>query len=150
MPGGQCLDWSVELCCPKLATGDCSEAGYEWTPWFNNDNPDGMGDWEPKIDTMCETPIAIKAEAATGAWNEITHIDNVKGFYCLNEENQNDGGCSDYQVAFCCPHLAEGTCDTYGHTWLSWMDADDPPGTCSKFSYLKGIFMHKAYIGRFK
>ena len=66
MSDGQCADWSVELCCPKEATGDCSEEGYEWTPWYNNDNADGMGDWEPRIDTMCETPIALKAEVVSG------------------------------------------------------------------------------------
>ena len=56
----------------------------------------------------------------------MTHIDNIKGFYCLNEENVD--GCADYRVSFCCPYLAEGTCDAYGHTWLRWLDADDPPG----------------------
>ena len=124
--GGLCADWSIELCCPKQATGDCSEEGYEWTPWYNNDDAGGMGDWEPKIDTMCETPIAMKAEVISGEFDEVTHIDNIKGFYCLNEENV--GGCSDYRVSFCCPYLAEGTCDAYGHAWITWLDADDPPG----------------------
>ena len=55
-----------------------------------------MGDWEPKIDTMCKNPIALKAEVVSGEFNAITHIDNIKGFYCLNEEN--DAGCSDYSL----------------------------------------------------
>ena len=32
------------------------------------------------------------------------------------------------RVSFCCPQHSEGTCDAYGHTWLRWLDADDPPG----------------------
>ena len=126
MSNGMCNDWAVEICCPKEATGDCTEDGFKWTPWYNNDNADGMGDWEPRIDTMCETPIAIRAEVVTGDFNEVTHIDNIKGFYCLNEENA--GGCSDYQVSFCCPDVTEGDCDGYGQAWGEWLDVDDPPG----------------------
>ena len=127
--GGQCADFEVEYCCPSHATGDCdnSTGMYEWSDWFNNDQPDGMGDWEARTHLMCAHPTAVKAQTANGApFNAITHIDTNLGFWCLNEEN--GGVCEDYQVSYCCPTLAEGECSTYGHAWQAYSDLDDPEG----------------------
>ena len=127
--GGQCADFEVEYCCPRHATGDCdnSTGEYEWSAWYNNDLPDGVGDWEARTHLMCANPTAIKAETITGnPFNAITHIDNNMGFWCINEEN--GGACEDYKVSFCCPTLGEGECSTYGHAWQAYSDLDDPTG----------------------
>ena len=90
---------------------------------------DGWGDWEYHIPRLsCLNPIAVKAETLSRTdFNDVTHIDIERGFWCLNEEN-NDIECEDYRAAFCCPTFQEGTCSEYGTTWQSWIDRDDPEG----------------------
>ena len=127
--GGACEDFSVEFCCPKTATGDCSEAGYEWSDFYNVDDPSDSGDWELRSDQMCANPIAVKAETVSGdRFNNMTHIDNEIGFWCINDENAESQGCQDYKVSFCCPGLSEGSCDGYGYSWGEYLDVDDPEG----------------------
>lgn len=36
---GTCQDFAVQFCCPKEATGDCTADGYEWSEWYNVDDP---------------------------------------------------------------------------------------------------------------
>ena len=124
---GICQDFSIQVCCPETATGDCNQPGYNWTEFYDNDNPDGMGDWEARSDTMCEAPTAIQVQTKDGtAFNTFTHIDTNLGFWCLNEENQGIEACKDYEVSFCCPTTSVGECTAYGHAWTSYYDLDDP------------------------
>ena len=128
---GTCEDFSVEFCCPKTATADCTADGYSWSEWYNVDSPDESGDWELHSNQMCANPTAVKAETLSGnAFNNMTHIDNEIGFWCVNDENDNT--CEDYRVSFCCPGGAEGQCDAYGHSWGAWLDVDDPDGLGGK------------------
>ena len=126
---GQCEDFEVSFCCPETQTGPCDQPGYNWTDWYNNDQPDGMGDWEARTDLQCANPIAIKAQTISGnAFDEWTHIDTNMGFWCLNDQQQ-DGACDeDYEVSYCCATTEVGECDTYGHAWQGYSDLDDPEG----------------------
>ena len=127
-PSGYCENWGVQLCCPKAATGDCSEEGYEWSEWYNNDDPMGMGDVEMRTDQMCANPTAIRAETVSGdPMDAFTHIDTEAGFWCFEEENNNIE-CQDYHVSYCCPTSAEGECTNHGAVWGEWLDIDDPEG----------------------
>ena len=64
--GGVCEDWSVQFCCPKMATGGCDKSGYAWSEWYNVDQPDESGDWELRSNDMCANPLAVKAETVSG------------------------------------------------------------------------------------
>ena len=128
--GPSCFDYGVQYCCSKTQVGSCDEQlGYSWTDWQDVDDGDGFGDWEfNKIETSCANPTAIKVQTVWNTtFNSVTHIDIDLGFWCLNEEN-NDVTCEDYQVAWCCPTLQEGSCSAYGHVWKSWINLDDPDG----------------------
>lgn len=74
------------------------------------DSPDNSGDWELRSDEMCANPTAVKAETVDGSdFNNMTHIDNDVGFWCINDENSESlTGCVDYQVSYCCPTTTEG------------------------------------------
>ena len=124
-----CADFSIQMCCPKFATKNCTDDGYEWSDYINNDGPDGIGDWESRSDTVCASPTAVEASLVSdpfGLINQNIHIDNDLGVYCLNDEN--DGACEDYAVRFCCPTSAEGTCSTYGYSFGDYLNSDDPDG----------------------
>ena len=74
---GICQDFSIQVCCPEFATGSCDQPGYNWTEYYDNDNPDGMGDWEARSDSMCQSPTAVQVQAKDGgAFKTYTHIDN--------------------------------------------------------------------------
>ena len=97
---------------PKSQIGHCdTSAGYAWTDWQDDDDgADGFGDWEYKNvqSGVCSNPVALKAATVWGnPFNEITHIDLELGFWCLSEEN-NDIGCEDYKISWCCPELHDG------------------------------------------
>ena len=80
---------------------------------------------------MCANPTAVKAQTVSGnPFNNVTHIDTNIGFWCLNDENENqyENGCEDYRVSFCCPGKTEGSCDAYGHSWGSYLNIDSPDG----------------------
>jgi len=125
--GGQCEDFSIQVCCPVFATGDCP-TGHNWTEWYNNDDNLESGDWEMRTDDMCAKPAALQVRTLDGSpLNNVIHMDNDVGFWCINEENMPEA-CADYQVSFCCPELDQGECTEYGHTWGSFLDADDPDG----------------------
>ena len=40
---GTCQDFEVQFCCPKEATGACDAEGYEWSSWYNVDDPASQG-----------------------------------------------------------------------------------------------------------
>ena len=90
--------------------------GWDWTPWLDRDDPDGVGDiellhaFEPN--QVCAKPTGVKvtdlkAGEAYGSL-EHTHI-SLDGFACYNEENA--AGCTDFAVSFCCPVDEDKTCE---------------------------------------
>ena len=96
---------------------------------MNNDQPNGIGDWEHTPATVCANPIAVEALVASDISIPVTqklHLSTEMGVQCFNEENA--GGCVDYAIRMCCPDLAEGECSTYGYTFEAYLDSDDPDG----------------------
>ena len=41
-----CAEFEVRYCCPKTQVGTCNLKGWEWTPWLDRDDSDGVGDIE--------------------------------------------------------------------------------------------------------
>ena len=85
-------------------------------------------------------------------FNAQTHIDTDTGFWCINSENPDTFGCSDYKVSFCCPQTSEGTCDAYGHSWGAWLDIDDPDGLGDMEVNLKNLMkaFNISFVDSFK
>ena len=145
---GQCADFAVRyiiflfrfyvlfyvcrFCCPQFEQGDCDTDGYEWTNWLDRDDPTNDGDYETlhdySTDQVCETPIALQAQARSSGSTAVTHVDLAWGFWCNNDE-QPEGSCADFEVRYCCPKTAELTCDQEGFAWTVWLDRDDPTDT---------------------
>ena len=145
--GSPCADFEVRVCCPKYQAGsDCNEEGFGWTQWTNRDDPGDTGDWETLssygTSDVCSSPIGVEARMADATMmasigqssSVMTHIDSSLGFWCLNEENQ--GGCPDYEARFCCPALSgevnktkyvmDGTCDDESYMWTGWLNTNSP------------------------
>ncbi|ROL46903.1 Cartilage intermediate layer protein 2 [Anabarilius grahami] len=119
--GGICADYKVRFTCPEDWCSKCR------TPWFDRDDPSGVGDYEtlPLILIayplqVCAQPIAIEVTTITGTpvlpnGSGITVYDPLQGFVCVN------GACPDYRVRFTCPASFCGTkCVT------RWFDSDNP------------------------
>ncbi|XP_077396778.1 mucin-5AC-like isoform X2 [Festucalex cinctus] len=108
-----------------------------WTRWFDRDNPSGTGDYEtlPELhkenpDKICQYPIQIevktKSGASVGSTGDVIHVSDVHtGFVCRNQDQPNNGQCSDYKVRFLCPlqFCKAKEC------WTRWFDRDNPSGT---------------------
>lgn len=120
--GGLCADFEVRYCCPVMQVGECNKKGWEWTAWLDRDQPDGTGDWENlhafEPNQACQNPSAVRAKdlwtytSAVGQSSDmVTHLD-LTGFYCINDEQTNGLGCSDFAVSFCCPVDEDVTCET--------------------------------------
>ena len=128
---GPCADFAVRFCCPQFEQGDCDTEGYAWTNWLDRDDPTDDGDYETlhdySTDEACQNPIALQAQARTSGSTAVTHVDLDWGFWCKNDENE--GGCADFEVRFCCPKTAEKSCDAEGYKWTVWLDRDDPTDT---------------------
>uniref|UniRef100_H9GJM4 Ig-like domain-containing protein n=1 Tax=Anolis carolinensis TaxID=28377 RepID=H9GJM4_ANOCA len=101
------------------------EAGMagEWTSWFNVDHPGGEGDFETLEairfyypDRLCAKPASIQVR--TTEWElpeevgETVHFSPRDGFRCLNREQRDGQGCSNYHVRFLCPFDPSA--------WLGW------------------------------
>ncbi|XP_051735886.1 uncharacterized protein si:dkey-205h13.2 isoform X4 [Ctenopharyngodon idella] len=119
--GGICADYKVRFTCPETWCSKCR------TPWFDRDNPGGLGDYETLSLTLvayplqvCDQPIAIEVTTTSGTpvlptGSSITVYDPLQGFVCVN------GACLDYRVRFTCPASFCGTkCVT------RWFDSDNP------------------------
>ena len=75
----------------------------------------------------------------------MTHIDNVEGFWCVNEEQPNGEACADFEARFCCPapvrdefnitYIADGSCDDLAYGWSNWMNAGMPNETDADGDY---------------
>lgn len=96
--------------------GSCDEDGYEWTDFLDRDDPTENGDYETlqdySTDEVCQNPIALEAQARSSGSTAVTHVSLDWGFWCNNDENE--GGCADFEVRFCCPKTAEITCEQEG------------------------------------
>ncbi|XP_042569724.1 uncharacterized protein si:dkey-205h13.2 [Cyprinus carpio] len=119
--GGVCADYKVRLTCPEDWCSRCR------TPWFDRDNPSGLGDYETLSLLLikyplqvCAQPIAIEVTTISGTpalppGNNFQVYDPLQGFECVN------GACQDYRVRFTCPlSFCNTTCVT------RWFDSDNP------------------------
>uniref|UniRef100_A0A673N032 Si:dkey-205h13.2 n=1 Tax=Sinocyclocheilus rhinocerous TaxID=307959 RepID=A0A673N032_9TELE len=103
-----CADYKVRFTCPEdWCSSECM------TPWFDRDNPGGLGDYETLSLTLityplqvCAQPIAIEVATISGTpvlppGNNFQVFDPLQGFECVN--NQQGGGvCQDYKVRYTC------------------------------------------------
>uniref|UniRef100_A0A671K1A0 WxxW domain-containing protein n=1 Tax=Sinocyclocheilus anshuiensis TaxID=1608454 RepID=A0A671K1A0_9TELE len=101
--GVLCADYKVRFTCPEDWCSKCR------TPWFDRDNPSGLGDYETLSLTLikyplrvCAQPIAIEVATISGTpvlppGNNFQVYDPLQGFVCVN------GACQDYRVRFTCP-----------------------------------------------
>ncbi|KAG1961499.1 transmembrane protein [Pimephales promelas] len=123
--GGVCADYKVRFTCPEEWCSKCR------TPWFDRDNPGGVGDYETLSLTLvtyphqaCAQPIAIEVTTISGTpvlptGNSFQVYDPTEGFACVNA--QQTGGCQDYRVRFTCPKsFCLPKCVT------RWFDSDNP------------------------
>ncbi|XP_050953208.1 uncharacterized protein LOC127155176 isoform X2 [Labeo rohita] len=118
---GFCPDYKVRFTCPDEWCSKCR------TPWFDRDDPGGLGDYE-KLSLLliryplqvCPQPIAIEVTTISGIpalppGNIFTVYDPLQGLECVN------GACEDYRVRFTCPSsFCNSTCVT------KWFDSDNP------------------------
>uniref|UniRef100_A0A8C2ADL1 WxxW domain-containing protein n=1 Tax=Cyprinus carpio TaxID=7962 RepID=A0A8C2ADL1_CYPCA len=110
--GGVCADYKVRLTCPEDWFGH-SLLGCR-TPWFDRDNPSGLGDYETLSLLLiryplqvCAQPIAIEVTTISGTpalppGNNFQVYNPTSGFSCVNA-NQGRVRCVDYKVRFTCP-----------------------------------------------
>ncbi len=98
-----------------LNTNGCEWELVSWTQWFDMDNVNGNGDYEPlskirnKYPTeICDSPTLIQCETLGGVdWNETGQnltCDLNSGLFCSNDDNS--GFCHDYRVRFYCGELS--------------------------------------------
>jgi len=140
--GSSCSDYEVRFCCKTetvLSVGSCTG---RWSSWKDRDNPSGAGDFEQlkdfsKTGDLCSDPVAVQARiigTTTLATSEEVNF-SLNGFFCRNDQ-QPSGGCSDYEVRFCCKSktvLSVGLCTG---KWSTWKDRDNPSGN-GDFEQLK-------------
>ncbi|XP_016377875.1 uncharacterized protein LOC107716069 [Sinocyclocheilus rhinocerous] len=133
--GGVCADYKVRFTCPEDWCSKCR------TPWFDRDDPSGLGDNETLSLLLiryplqvCTQPIAIEVTTISGTpvlppGNIFVVYDPLKGVECVN------GACQDYRVRFTCPlSFCNTTCVT------RWFDSDDPETNGRDSELLSGLF----------
>nr|XP_061828086.1 uncharacterized protein LOC133614254 [Nerophis lumbriciformis] len=125
---GPCADYKVQFTCAGEFCSSCR------TNWFDQDDPDGNGDFENLSDLLqrnsgqiCPRPIAIEVQTVSGdpAWSTsetFLSLDTTYGFACVNAR-QNDSSCEDYKVRFTCP---EDFCQVSQECRTQWFNCDDP------------------------
>jgi len=139
-PKGSCSDYEVRFCCraTNLNVGTCKG---RWSSWKDRDNPSGNGDYELLKDfsptgDLCPKALAVQARMIGSSVLETDEIVKISlaGFSCVNDD-QFQGGCSDYEVRFCCETntvLRVGSCTANWNSWVqwsTWQDRDNPSGT---------------------
>ncbi|XP_048033342.1 mucin-5B isoform X1 [Megalobrama amblycephala] len=122
--GQICPDYKVRFTCPETWCSKCR------TPWFDRDDPGGVGDYETLPSTLityplqvCAQPIAIEVTTITETpvlpGSQFPVYDPTQGFACKNA--QQNGWCQDYKVRFTCPvSFCAPKCVT------RWFDSDNP------------------------
>ncbi|KAM9812830.1 cartilage intermediate layer protein 2-like isoform X2 [Syngnathus typhle] len=107
---GSCADYKIRFMCPLEFCGPevCK------TPWYNQDYSGESGDYEmldmisaANPGEICDLPLGIEVQTVDGkpytsTGETIAVMDTETGFICKNDD-QKDGGCSDYKVRFICP-----------------------------------------------
>ena len=95
----------------NLSSLSCHQGS--WTPWYNNDTPEGEGDDESLQSirsrypgAVCEFPSDFQARVASTGLAIDSNSNNVfasrlTGLECLNIFGP--PGCEDYEIRFCCP-----------------------------------------------
>jgi hypothetical protein len=82
-----------------------------WTPWYDFDNPSGVGDFE-NLETAvqqgaCPDPVQIECRATDGRdWSATGQVYNCNletGGACVNAAQRPGEMCLDYEVRFLCP-----------------------------------------------
>ncbi|XP_055515432.1 uncharacterized protein LOC129711657 [Leucoraja erinacea] len=138
---GSCQDYRIRFTCPDSFCGVTEPpVGNCKTPWFDRDNPAGIGDYEifPNLRTenpgqICTDPIACEVETTSGipasqTGENIASCNVSTGFFCKNS-NQRDRACQDYRIRFTCP---DSFCDVteppVGNCKTDWFDRDNPSG----------------------
>ncbi|XP_077396777.1 mucin-5AC-like isoform X1 [Festucalex cinctus] len=132
-PKGYCADYQVRFLCPL----EFCQPEECWTPFFDRDDPSRTGDYETLSDLhkenpgkICDHPIKIEVKTksgdSVGSTGDVIHVSDVHtGFVCRNQDQPNNGQCSDYKVRFLCPlqFCKAKEC------WTRWFDRDNPSGT---------------------
>uniref|UniRef100_A0A8C2IMB6 Si:dkey-205h13.2 n=1 Tax=Cyprinus carpio TaxID=7962 RepID=A0A8C2IMB6_CYPCA len=131
------IKYPLQVCAQPIAIEVTTISGTPCvtrTPWFDRDNPSGLGDYETLSLLLikyplqvCAQPIAIEVTTISGTpalppgnnFQVYGHnhclYDPLQGFECVN------GACQDYRVRFTCPlSFCNMTCVT------RWFDSDNP------------------------
>nr|CAB3263210.1 uncharacterized protein LOC104266258 [Phallusia mammillata] len=101
----------------------CTVTGYEWTKFYDRDDPSVTGDHELRSlmrnPNVCAKPVSIDARVVGTnkdfrTTNEKVEILPSLGLKCLKKNNNNK--CSDYKVRFCCDadECASSPCSSHG------------------------------------
>jgi len=113
--GKDCSDYEVRFCCDMGIVGECPD-GYKWTPWFDRDDADGIGDVETRAFYRPRGTCASKKDPPKGMQARVVGSgipwtytgDNLMiktsvGLVCFNKRQKNKKRCKDYEVRYCCP-----------------------------------------------
>jgi len=155
--GHKCSDYEVRFCCKTttattdLTIGTCTG---KWSSWKDLDNPSGNADNEqlqwmqylfPSSEKrdLCSYPLAVEARiigTTILATNENVEF-SLGGLLCRNSD-QPKGGCSDYEVRFCCKTTTTLTVGSCNGRWSSWKDLDNPSGNADNelLRYMHQLF----------
>jgi len=99
------------------------------TPWFDRDNPSGVGDFELTQDLLtikCRTKVTTTNPTSTPitTGSPVGYNCGVpKGAWCTNAQTVPPGKCADMEVQY---SWIAGTTWTAGST--PWLDRDNPSG----------------------
>ncbi|KAK6189108.1 hypothetical protein SNE40_005147 [Patella caerulea] len=118
----------------------CDDPFYEWTKYFDSDDPGHSGDFETLKhhlayypDDVCENPIGIDVRLLNGEHHtsayEVTSISLTHGFACFNKHQRRNWGvskCSDYKVRYCCPKKV--VCEDVGREFTPFFDVSSGEG----------------------
>uniref|UniRef100_A0A8C2DRQ6 WxxW domain-containing protein n=1 Tax=Cyprinus carpio TaxID=7962 RepID=A0A8C2DRQ6_CYPCA len=112
---GFCADYKVRFTCPdEWCSKDFTQLVCR-TPWLDQDDPSGVGDYETLSLLLiryplqvCPKPIAIEVTTISGTpalppGNIFVVYNTVSGFACVNAGQTGGGVCDDYKVRFSCP-----------------------------------------------
>jgi len=134
-----CSDYEIRFCCAKFTNLVVGECRGQWSSWKDRDDPSLTGDWELlnlfTDDDLCLDPVAAEARIIGTTSLTTTEIVSfsLAGLRCINDDQVSKGGCSDYEIRFCCAgitNLVVGECTKqWRGQWSSWKDRDDPSVT---------------------
>ena len=109
--GKCCKDYRVrfECCQPKLIERPC-----KWTPWQDNDNPSGKGDYEKPPKNCKFEKYRIQLTSGGPIYNDVSLMPQVMNdysyVYCLNA---NQPGCKVNSAGYPVPFFQKKCCKDY-------------------------------------